>query len=204
MAKQAQPQIKINRIAHERLRDDGWIDEVRIVTIPRFKTSGMSGDEWRQSARLQFVRKGQVLYERTAGNVEAALLGAGWWLATGFEGTSAEYERKPTIDFDSLCDQPGCAEPIEVVYRLKSLCVDNRGTMIPAERRARGFCRKHAHRGDSDLEDCDENYEAVDGKAPDGVEHIPETDVSRSRQVIIKVGSVEEIPDKVRALRRKP
>ena len=31
----------------ERHPDDEWYDEVRIVTVPRYKTSGLSGDEWR-------------------------------------------------------------------------------------------------------------------------------------------------------------
>ena len=37
--------------------DDEWYDEVRITTVPRYKTSSLSGDEWRTSARIQILRK---------------------------------------------------------------------------------------------------------------------------------------------------
>ena len=41
--------------------DDEWYDEIRVTTVPRFKTSGLSGDEWRRSAKVTFLRKGIVL-----------------------------------------------------------------------------------------------------------------------------------------------
>gem|GEM_PF-6705725 len=40
------------------LRPDAQaFDEIRIVTVPRYKTSGLSGDEWRISAMIQFFAK---------------------------------------------------------------------------------------------------------------------------------------------------
>jgi hypothetical protein len=35
-------------------------DEVRIKTVPRYKTSGLSGDEWRISATIQLMLSGQA------------------------------------------------------------------------------------------------------------------------------------------------
>jgi len=53
------------------LRPDAQaFDEVRIVTVPRYKTSGMSGDEWRISATIQFMRKGRIVHERGISSVE--------------------------------------------------------------------------------------------------------------------------------------
>lgn len=40
------------------LRPDAQaFDEVRIVTVPRYKQSGLSGDEWRISAAIRLYRK---------------------------------------------------------------------------------------------------------------------------------------------------
>ena len=46
--------------SYKRLSDDEWFDEIQLigtaaavfalVTVPRYKTSGLSGDEWRTSA----------------------------------------------------------------------------------------------------------------------------------------------------------
>ena len=32
-------------MARKRHEDDDWIDEIKITIVPRYKTSGMSGDE---------------------------------------------------------------------------------------------------------------------------------------------------------------
>ena len=62
---------------HRPLEDEAWYDEVRIVTVPRFKTSGMSGDEWRTSAVAQFLRKGEVVASERFSDVKAAAACAG-------------------------------------------------------------------------------------------------------------------------------
>jgi len=48
--------------------DANSFDEIRIRTIPRYKTSGLSGDEWRISMVTEFLRKGKVVHETTAKN----------------------------------------------------------------------------------------------------------------------------------------
>lgn len=46
--------------ARRALRPDAQAcDEIRIYTVPRYKTSGLSGDEWRISAVTEFYRKGR-------------------------------------------------------------------------------------------------------------------------------------------------
>jgi len=58
---------------HRAIRPDAQaFDEVRIVTIPRFKTSGMSGDEWRIRANIELWRKGKLILEQSYLNVETA------------------------------------------------------------------------------------------------------------------------------------
>jgi len=58
-----------NRIVWDLHRDDLWFDEVhlvgsegpvfRIYTLPRYKTSGLSGDEWRTSAPIEYSHNGK-------------------------------------------------------------------------------------------------------------------------------------------------
>ena len=38
-------------------------DEIRIKTEPRYKQSGLSGDEWRISGKIEFMYKGEVVFE---------------------------------------------------------------------------------------------------------------------------------------------
>jgi len=48
-------------------------------------------------------------------------------------------------------------------------------------------------RGDSDFEDCDENYERISGP-PASRGNIPPEDVSPSRRVEISVDRIEDLP----------
>ena len=61
-------------MVHRAVKPDAQaFDEIRIITVPRYKTSGMSGDEWRISARIEFMRNGQVVNtEGGIRNVETA------------------------------------------------------------------------------------------------------------------------------------
>lgn len=55
-------------------------DEIAMKVVPRFKTSGLSGDEWRTSVSVAFKFKGIVVYETSFRDMEAALLmmGSEW------------------------------------------------------------------------------------------------------------------------------
>lgn len=139
------------------LRPDAQgFDEIRITTVPRYKTSGLSGDEWRISAKTEFLRKGKVVYETYWGNVQNAANGLGADLmragddGRGFYGGGGD-----------TCDQEGCAEKATAVFRLKQLyCREGHATppMTPTHRQ---FCLAHMKRGDCGLEDSDQNYELV-------------------------------------------
>ena len=157
--------------------DDEWYDEVRIVTVPRYKTSGLSGDEWRRSAKVQFKRKGIVLAEKRLSDIAEATR----WLAWGWVDDLGPAWEGRVNDFQTdLCSQPGCPGQAVTVYRIKTL-YNKDGTR--AERQwddqTRQFCARHAERGDCDLEDSDANYEVLSGPGPLGARQEPE-DVSES------------------------
>jgi hypothetical protein len=129
-------------------------DEVRIVTVPRYKQSGLSGDEWRISAVAQFYRKGELIHE--AGgfrNVETVCNFLPYLCATGIDeghGWFASVEDK--------CDQEGCSEPATVRYqKISDYCQEGHKT-APVFVSYRQFCERHRTRGDCGLDDADRNY----------------------------------------------
>lgn len=142
-------------------------DEIRITTIPRFKTSGLSGDEWRISARIAFFRKGEIVHEDSARDVKSAAQFLAWKYAVacdeGIGRTEHEYDR---------CDQEGCAELATVILKMKKVyCSDPHahGGHEPKEYEGvyRYFCTRHSKRGDSSFDDSDANYEIVEGTPGD-------------------------------------
>ena len=147
---------------HHRLDGDEWFDEVRIVTVPRFKTSGLSGNEWRTSVIVQLLRKGVVLYEKRVRDVQAAAAWLPWGLLT-----VGEVEDVGLPNGAYYCAQPGCPEPVDTFYRIKQL-YGREGEPVDMLKRGhwRGFCTRHSERGDSSMEDADGNYEYMAGKRP--------------------------------------
>lgn len=135
--------------------DAQGFDEVRIVTVPRFKTSGLSGDEWRISAKIQLLRKGRVAFEEGGfSDVRSAVTALGWFFLKAHD-TSAYFAGEGQI-----CDQEGCTEIAAVAYRLKArFCRD--GHREEARGEFRLFCQAHRERGDCSLEDSDSNYEEI-------------------------------------------
>ncbi len=132
-------------------------DEVRILTVPRYKTSGMSGDEWRISASIQFFRKGNLVHQTSASNIQNAcyLVGAEHMRACddakGYFGGESE-----------LCDQEGCSQIATVTYLLKKEFCRQGHSSDTGGPTIRMFCEKHKTRGDCGLEDADHNYEAIE------------------------------------------
>lgn len=128
-------------------------DEVRIKTVPRYKTSGMSGDEWRISASIQFFRHGILRHEIGVRDVETACgmvygeLMKAQDNALGYFGGEGDF-----------CDQEGCAATATITrYLKKEFCRQGHGVDVtrPTFRR---FCEDHKTRGDCGLEDADDNY----------------------------------------------
>lgn len=142
----------------KRLCDDDWIDAINFVTVPRFKESGLSGDEWRTSVVIYFYRKGLELGSASFRDMEAASCWLVWALCCK-EDDRIEWFNKNDLMY---CDQPGCSDYADKLYKIKTHYTD-RGelsTYQPKDEH-RKFCLKHKERGNSDMEDCDSNYEFI-------------------------------------------
>ena len=159
-------------------------DEVRIFTVPRYKMSGLSGDEWRISATIQLLRKGKVVAERGAGRVESASSMLPWFILQSMDEGLGYFAGE-----GDLCDQEGCAETATVTYKLKKRYCEEGHESETFGTQVRRFCQKHSKRGDCGLEDADRNYELMDGKPglPD------EADMAPSARIDVHVQSVDEI-----------
>jgi hypothetical protein len=149
-------------------------DEVRIITVPRYKTSYASGDEWRTSLNVCYYLKGVLLYQYE-----------NWWpgeernLAQIFE-QEAKYPHKPgeVPGQGELCDQAGCVNTAVTTYKMRRAWIPEvfpNGAVIHNsievdpyggdDKRPllRKFCSAHSTRGDCSRSDCDENYELMAG-----------------------------------------
>lgn len=136
------------------LRPDAQaFDEVRIITIPRYKQSGLSGDEWRISAEVQFWRKGILRHSVGHSNIEKACGCVYFDLMRAIDDGKAYFAGE-----GNLCDQEGCLRDASVTYQLKQrFCREGHGT-TPTHPTIRKFCDQHKKRGDCALEDADDNY----------------------------------------------
>ena len=148
---------KLGDMEHIAIRPDAQaFDEVRIVTVPRYKQSGMSGDEWRISAKMEFYRKGNLIFEKSYRNVETA---CGFAYAAYLSGID---DGKGYFGGDSnLCNQEGCNNYATVKYKLKKFYSREGYEKEPFGPTYRFFCEEHKTRGDCGLEDADRNYEKV-------------------------------------------
>lgn len=138
--------------------DAQGFDEIRILTVPRWKESELSGDEWRISAKVQFWRKGRLVHEVGYGrNVESAVIALGYLWQQAHDDGKAFFAGE-----DNLCDQEGCSAEATVTYR-KKFAYDTSGNKHDLHREThRKFCDRHKRRGDCGLDDADDNYELVE------------------------------------------
>lgn len=105
----------------KRHRDDEWFDEIRLetetgpilrlVTVPRYKTSGLSGDEWRTSGQIQYMTDdGWAPFDRAVMNLEAATMALYPGLYTSHPAlhnvvtTSIDFYRKGRLEYRSTYD----------------------------------------------------------------------------------------------------
>ena len=148
------------------LRPDAQaFDEIRIITVPRWKESEMSGNEWRISASMIFYRKGREVHrEEGYRDVETACNFMGYFHSKAQDDGHAFFAGE-----GDLCDQEGCSEKATVTLRMKqrfcreghaSPCVSTRlGVEVPTTRH---FCGQHRLRGDCGLDDADRNYKVLE------------------------------------------
>ena len=132
-------------------------DEVYITTIPRLKQSGLSGDEWRISARVKLIRKGRLIAEKHFRNVDTAIRYLDYVANVAVAESGACALNHP--DYKDLCDQEGCQQKATVFYKMKSdYCNEGHPKQPFADVIYRQFCERHKYRGDCSRDDCDDNY----------------------------------------------
>jgi hypothetical protein len=88
-------------------------DEVRLVTIPRYKQSGISGDECRISVVAQYWRKGRKLHEESiAHDMKDAAAFLGYKYVVASESGAQFYGGE-----DDFCDQESCSNKATVAFK---------------------------------------------------------------------------------------
>lgn len=190
----------IDKQNHKRLPDFETYDRIEIYVVPRYKTSGMSGDEWRQHVQVDLYFKGVKTLEFGCRDMSAmAMLLGARMIEAGDHGIS---EKVIELESGGICDQPSCKEPS--IGRLLIKQEFERGRKQHPEEKYgssyRQFCGKHIRRGNCDLEDCDSNYEPMDGIAADASTN---TESAPSRHVTVTVNNLDELPAAIKEARRK-
>lgn len=170
-------EVNGQKVHFHRHEDDDWFDEISIKCIERYKTSGLSGDEWRFSYGAEFKRKGIVLHSHGWHGLDDAIMGLGGARHKASDSPMGKtWEDTTKTDIDEWCFQPGCTNKWTTLYRMKKRFVQ--GYEIPEDRRMQdslgidviGFCEDHLTRGDCGLNDSDMNYEVFFTRADDRVE----------------------------------
>lgn len=145
---------------HKRLPDWEPFDKITLEIVPRFKTSGLSGDEWRQHTQVTFWHKGVAVFEDGLTTMDTALRYLGYLIS---QQTCPIPESVIAAENDT-CDQPSCPLLATKRFRIKELFSERGEKLDPTDQHLayyRQFCDTHAHRGDCSREDSDDNYEAI-------------------------------------------
>lgn len=147
-------------IQNKASRPDGQrYDKVDIYTVPRYKESELSGDEWRVCAAADLYYKGHRIKTMTFSDVDTAMRYLDGALVCWRE--NGEGYTRP--DDSYLCDQESCAEIADVKYkRLRGFTDRGDPETLYDWNLYRVFCDQHKTRGDCALDDSDQNYEQVD------------------------------------------
>ncbi len=139
---------------HERPHDFELWDEVRLKAVYRYKSSNLSGSEWRYGVVMEFYFKGQLMKECSWRDMETAMK----YLPVTYSNDEPISDEWLKIEKET-CDQVACPEKAVNWFALRRK-TDRSGHFLEKETDFvyyRKFCEKHSHRGDSDREDCDEN-----------------------------------------------
>ncbi len=154
---------------------DPFVDDGQIKIVERYKTSGLSGDEWRFSVRIELLRKGKVVAYRDVNGMDFAAIEMARALNIGVGELEMEdywnVVSRDEMPGDGFCCQPGCPNTATRTYVMKKLydrsCSfkkDNGSSYEGAPLECREFCDDHGQRGDCGLDDANANYVCVKGK----------------------------------------
>jgi hypothetical protein len=140
-------------------------DKIEIEAIPRYKTGGLSGDEWRVGYRVRVFFKGALWVEYFRTQLEGAIAHLQYEIdRAGDEGLGIKFLQHE----EAHCSQPGCNREAMTTLGIKNLFSNYGEKLDPEEKTSayyRRFCGWHLRRGDSSREDCDGNYFHVNGPA---------------------------------------
>lgn len=178
--------------------DDDYVDEIRVVLRERYKTSGLSGNEWRFSKVLQLFRKGELLGERAFGGDMSKVAGfVGLGYAEICEGPDFKHPKD-----EHLCFQPGCRNEAVSEYELIEEFGPQGQRLHPEENMTtrwsvrRRFCQRHLRRGDCGREDSDQNYRVLSGPGPDQNDW-SKANIAESGVQYVRVPDLEQLPDAI-------
>jgi hypothetical protein len=147
---------RLSYISHP---DSERFDEIQIRTVENWSETETVGSGWVFSYVVSFFSHGRKLAETSGTSVEHCLVKA----LSEFKTISILPEDQKIVD-EVFCCQPGCPEPWVVLKKpVKAYSSDGRELAHshgPGD--VRGFCVKHANRGDADPEDNDRNYIIID------------------------------------------
>jgi len=138
-------------------------DSVTVETVPRWKESELSGDEWRFSYVITFWRHGKAAAKCSAASVQEALTVA------AYQWGRVKVEGEPFMgDLTEVCCQPNCTNPwVVLLHPVKRYGKSGQEKVRPyGDDEVRGFCERHRHRGDCALDDADPNYVVVEERFP--------------------------------------
>lgn len=145
---------------HRRLHDHETFDRIALIVVPRYKTSEMSGDEWRHGVEVVFYFKGEEVHRSYYSRMEYAV---GFLAAEFHKAQEPIPEKVIELERSGRCDNVGCANSARYRFYPKRLTSPN-GEWLDMQEKAnmvyfRQFCEEHYVRGDCSREDADENYE---------------------------------------------
>lgn len=144
---------------HANHPDDELYDTIHIKTVPRWKDSEISGDEYRFSYVAEVIRKGEVIISFSASKMDWLLDGLKWRILTGRQGDNFDNEAfKRTQD---KCDQPSCANVATHWFKRIKAYTKQGDELARKPSTYRQFCDNHIRRGDCGLDDADANYEEI-------------------------------------------
>lgn len=159
---------------HRRHHDWEPFDRIEMSVVPRYKTSGLSGNEWRFHVAVKLYFGGKLVHELGFGRMDAALsLLQGHLAELTCPISDAILEREKT-----KCDQVGCDADAVGRFKLKRLTSERGEYLDPSDQYSdyyRQFCRRHMRRGDCGREDADDNYEPMDGVGPNDSTNVIES-----------------------------
>lgn len=153
-----------NKPYHRALKPEAQgFDEIRIRCENYYKTSGLSGSEWRTRYITEFYRNGHLVETNYSGHTS---MDAAVHLLSHTYHTALDSGKGYFAGEGDYCDQDGCRETATVyLEQIKEGCGHCGAVKEPEYSRPwRAFCDKHKVRGDSRLDDMDENYIQMDRK----------------------------------------